>query len=60
MNEQDKEYLEKLYKGFAMVGFIISRYDIDDIPTLADKMAKAMMKEPSMGITAVEPKRRSK
>jgi hypothetical protein len=61
MDDKDKEYLEKLYEGFAMAGYLINGdYTPAEIPSLAKKMAKAMMKEPSNGITAVEPKRRSK
>lgn len=62
MNEQDKEYLKALYKGFAMVGFLMNGdYHPSEIPSLAKEMADAMMEEPNVGITAVtQPKRRSK
>jgi hypothetical protein len=56
MNEQDNEYLYKLYKGFAMMGFLINGdYTIEEIPSLSDKLANAMMQEiPESGIVAVK------
>lgn len=63
MSEQDNEYLFKVYKGLAMVGFLMNGdYTVEEIPSLSDKLAKAMMEEePEHGITAVKPKsRRSK
>ena len=41
MIEQDKEYLEALYAGFAMVGLVINGdYSIDEIPNRAKQLAK--------------------
>lgn len=56
MTEQDKEYLESLYVGFAMVGFLMNGdYSIDEIPNRAKQLAKAMMvEEPDKGIVAVK------
>lgn len=56
MNEQDKEYLEKIYAGLAMVGFLMNGdYTIEEIPSLSKGLAKAMMKEESeKGIVAVK------
>lgn len=60
MSEQDNEYLEKLYAGFAMAGYLMNGdYSPHEIPSLAKAMAKAMMEEvPEHGITAVKPKQR--
>lgn len=56
MSEQDKEYLEALYAGFAMVGFLMNGdYSIEEIPTRAKQLAKSMMvEEPDKGIVAVK------
>ena len=56
MIEQDKEYLESLYGGFAMVGLLMNGdYSIDEIPSRAKQLAKAMMvEEPDKGIVAVK------
>lgn len=56
MIEQDKEYLEALYAGFAMVGLVINGdYPIDEIPNRAKQLAKSMMvEEPDKGIVAVK------
>jgi hypothetical protein len=56
MSEQDKEYLEALYAGFAMVGFLMNGdYSIEEIPTQAKQLAKSMMvEEPDKGIVAVK------
>jgi hypothetical protein len=46
MNEQDKEYLEALYAGFAMAGYLMNGdYSPEEIPALAKRMAKSMMEE---------------
>ena len=46
MTEQDKEYLEALYAGFAMAGYLMNGdYSPEEIPTLAKKMAKSMMED---------------
>ena len=56
MNEQDNEYLEKLYAGFAMVGLLINGdYTIEEIPSRSKALAKAMMQKES-GIVAVRTK----
>ena len=56
MNDQDKEHLEALYAGFAMVGFIINGdYTVEEIPTLAKKMAASMMEpEATVGLPAIK------
>jgi hypothetical protein len=56
MNEQDNEYLEKLYAGFAMVGFLMNGdYTVQEIPRLSKALAKTMMQEEiETGITAVK------
>jgi hypothetical protein len=54
VNEQDNEYLEKLYAGFAMIGFIINGdYSAEEIPSRSKALAKAMMQKES-GIVAVK------
>jgi hypothetical protein len=54
MNEQDQEYLEKLYAGLAMVGFLMNGdYTIEEIPSKSKSLARAMMQEES-GIVAVK------
>jgi hypothetical protein len=61
MNEQDNEHLYKLYKGFAMIGFLINGdYTIEEIPSLSNKLAKALMQEtPEVGIKAVKRTRKT-
>lgn len=58
MTEQDKEYLEALYAGFAMVGYLMNGdYSHEEIPILAKRMGKAMMEEetePEEGIVAIK------
>ena len=57
MNNQDKEYLEAVYKGLAMAGYIMNGdYHPDEIPALAKAMAKLMMVEPEeeTGIASVK------
>lgn len=56
MSEQDKEYLEALYAGFAMVGLVINGdYPAEEIPSRAKQLAKSMMvEEPDKGIVAVK------
>jgi hypothetical protein len=47
VNNQDKEHLEAVYRGLAMVGYLVNGdYHPDEIPTLAKAMAKLMMEEP--------------
>ena len=60
MNEQDKEYLEALYAGFAMVGYLINGdYSPGEIPGLAKRMARTMMEngENEGGIVGIKPRR---
>ena len=62
MNEQDKEYLEALYKGFAMVGFLMNGdYSPEEIPARSTALAKAMMQEaePEEGIVKIKRVRKS-
>jgi hypothetical protein len=56
MSEQDKEYLESLYVGFAMVGLLVNGdYSFEEIPSLSKQLAKAMLvEEPDKGIVAVK------
>jgi hypothetical protein len=55
----DKEQLESVYAGMAMMGFIIQGQDLDVIPELSKKMAHKMMEEEStVGLPAI--KRRTK
>ncbi len=60
MTEQDKDYLEALYAGFAMIGFLMNGdYSPEEIPSRAKAMAKAMMEpEVTVGLPAI--KRRTK
>ena len=59
MTDQDKEHLEALYAGFAMIGFLInSNYTADEIPSLAKRMAASMMEpETTVGLPAIKRKR---
>lgn len=62
MNEQDKEYLEALYAGFAMAGYLMNGgYLPESIPGLAKQMAKAMMEEEvnEGGIVGIKPRRKA-
>lgn len=46
MNDQDKEHLEAVYAGLAMVGFLMNGdYSPEEIPARSKAMAKAMMEE---------------
>ena len=58
MTEQDKEYLEALYAGFAMIGFIINGdYSVEEIPSRSKAIAKQMLQEPlEEGIVAIKRK----
>jgi hypothetical protein len=61
MNEQDKEHLEAVYAGLAMVGFLINGdYSIEEIPSRSKAMAKSMMQEEEAGIVAIKLKRNRK
>jgi hypothetical protein len=59
MTDQDKEHLEALYAGFAMVGYLINGdYTADEIPSLAKRMAASMMEpETTVGLPAIKRKR---
>lgn len=59
MTEQDKEHLEMLYAGFAMIGFIMSGEPLEDIPDMSKDMARRMLEEEG-GIAAIKPKRQYK
>jgi len=51
----DKEQLEAVYAGMAMIGFLIRGTPIHKIPDDAKAMAKAMMEdEPTIGLPAIK------
>lgn len=58
MSDQDKEHLEALYAGFAMIGFIINGdYSPEEIPSRSKALAKQMLQEPlEGGIVAIKRK----
>lgn len=59
MTDNEKEYMESLYAGLAMMGYLIRGAPIHKIPTEAKAMAKLMIEEEStIGLPAI--KRRSK
>jgi hypothetical protein len=59
MTDNEKEYMESLYAGLAMMGYLIRGNPISKIPEDAKAMAKAMMEdEKVIGLPAI--KRRSK
>lgn len=61
MTEQDKEHLEAIYAGFAMLGFLMNGdYSPEEVPSRSKAMAKAMMEEEEAGIVAIKPKRNRK
>lgn len=45
MTENEKEYMEGLYTGMAMMGFIIRGEPLHNIPEKSKSMAKRMMEE---------------
>jgi hypothetical protein len=59
MTDQDKEHLEALYAGFAMVGYLMNGdYTAAEIPSLAKRMAASMMEpETTVGLPAIKRKR---
>jgi hypothetical protein len=59
MTDQDKEHIEALYAGFAMIGFLMNGdYTVEEIPSLAKKMAASMMEpETTVGLPAIKRKR---
>jgi hypothetical protein len=55
MTENEKEYMESLYAGLAMMGYLIRGAPIHKIPNDAKAMAKAMMEEESsIGLPAIK------
>jgi hypothetical protein len=60
MTEEDKDYLESLYAGFAMIGFLMNGdYSPEEIPSRAKAMAKAMMEpEVTVGLPAIKKRTR--
>ena len=59
MTDQDKDYLESLYAGFAMIGFLMNGdYSPEEIPSRSKAMAKAMTEpEVTVGLPAIKRKR---
>jgi hypothetical protein len=61
MRNEEKEYLEAVYAGLAMAGYIMNGgYHPEEIPTLSKAMAKLMMEDDNEGIVAIKPKRKVK
>lgn len=59
MTDNEKEYMESLYAGLAMMGYLIRGAPIHKIPGEAKAMAKLMMEdETTVGLPAI--KRRTK
>jgi len=55
MTENEKEYMESLYAGLAMMGYLIRGIPIHKIPSEAKAMAKAMMEEETnIGLPAIK------
>lgn len=55
MTDSEKEYMESLYAGLAMMGYLIRGTPIHKIPEDAKAMAKAMMEqEPVAGLPAIK------
>lgn len=59
MTDEEKDYLESLYAGFAMIGFLMNGdYSPEEIPNKSKAMAKAMMEpEVTVGLPAIKRKR---
>ena len=55
----DKEQLEAVYAGMAMMGFIIRGSPLHSIPEDAKAMAKRMMEEPAAGLPAIKKRKKS-
>ena len=55
----DKEQLEAVYAGMAMMGFIIRGSPLHSIPEDAKAMAKRMMEEPATGLPAIKKRKKS-
>ena len=59
MTDNEKEYMESLYAGLAMMGYLIRGTPIYKIPSESKALAKLMMEEESnVGLPAI--KRRTK
>jgi hypothetical protein len=55
MTDNEKEYMESLYAGLAMMGYLIRGNPIHKIPEDAKAMAKAMMEEDNtIGLPAIK------
>jgi hypothetical protein len=55
MTDNEKEYMESLYAGLAMMGYLIRGAPIHKIPGDAKAMARAMMEEEStLGLPAIK------
>jgi len=55
MTDNEKEYMESLYAGLAMMGYLIRGNPIHKIPEDAKAMAKAMMEdEKAIGLPAIK------
>jgi hypothetical protein len=55
MTDNEKEYMESLYAGLAMMGYLIRGAPIHKIPGDAKAMAKSMMEEESsIGLPAIK------
>jgi len=55
MTDNEKEYMESLYAGLAMMGYLIRGAPIHKIPNDAKAMAKSMMEEEStLGLPAIK------
>tara|TARA_R110000868_G_scaffold18467_12_gene81201 strand:- start:1763 stop:1951 length:189 start_codon:yes stop_codon:yes gene_type:complete len=62
MTEQDKDYLESLYAGFAMIGFLMNGdCSLEEIPGKSKALAKAMMEpETTIGLPPIRRKAKAK
>ena len=56
----DKEQLEAVYAGMAMMGFLIRGTPLHNIPEESKAMAKRMMEEtPTIGLPAIKKRKKS-
>ena len=56
----DKEQLEAVYAGMAMMGFLIRGTPLHNIPEESKAMAKRMMEEPAtIGLPAIKKRKKS-
>lgn len=60
MNNPDREYLESLYVGFAMIGFLMKGTPTEEIPFLSKTLAKSMLEDEAIGILSIKPKRQKR